>query len=313
MKKVLTHSCHCEVESTEAISCFSLTTNNQQLKTFLTAAQSLRRAKEHLCAQVVQKGVKMLKRTVYLIALAIAIFPIGSTAQPCIDATFDVDATNPNWQSTGIQIQSGDRLYLFGFGACYQAQGGKISTIGVAGTAGDTFTNSGCLPATGLGRGLVAKIGNSYPFGFGQGWCVYNFGTGELFLGFNDNGHYDNSGTLIVGILRIPDSLFHLTFIKEGNGTSISSKLHLTATPNPTTKGADICYTILKNGHVTLRILDNIGRVVTTLLDERISAGKYSLSWNGLTREGNPVPAGTYFYLLKANDEVITKEAVVLK
>ncbi len=35
MEKVLTHSYLCEVETTEATSCFSLTSNNQKLKTVL--------------------------------------------------------------------------------------------------------------------------------------------------------------------------------------------------------------------------------------------------------------------------------------
>jgi hypothetical protein len=73
---------------------------------------------------------------------------------------------------------------------------------------------------------------------------------------------------------------------------------------NPTTK---IEYTIPNAGtsfmkSIQLKVYDILGREIETLVNEKKSAGTYSVSWNAAG-----LPSGIYIYRLVSNGEVITK------
>jgi hypothetical protein len=61
-------------------------------------------------------------------------------------------------------------------------------------------------------------------------------------------------------------------------------------------------------GHTTLKVFDLLGREVATLVDQEMNMGTHLVNWNAST-----VPAGIYFYQLRANGFVETRKAVVLK
>jgi len=44
-----------------------------------------------------------------------------------------------------------------------------------------------------------------------------------------------------------------------------------------------------------------LGQIVTTLVNEEVSAGHYSTVWNGADDHGFQVSSGIYFYEMKAN------------
>jgi flagellar hook assembly protein FlgD len=64
----------------------------------------------------------------------------------------------------------------------------------------------------------------------------------------------------------------------------------------------------MENGLVTLRIYDNIGREIETLVKEELSAGTYEVQWNA-----GSYPSGTYFYRLTSTKYSETKKMVLLK
>ena len=49
-----------------------------------------------------------------------------------------------------------------------------------------------------------------------------------------------------------------------------------------------------------LKIYNQLGQTIHTLVDRRMKAGAYSLKWDGTTGSGHPVSSGVYFYSLKA-------------
>lgn len=233
------------------------------------------------------------------------------TGGTLIDTTFDVDAATSAWQPTPCQIQADDKLYLLGFGACYGDDVRHVSHVMGAGTPGNGTNNPINQPAPGLGEGLVVKIAGNDSFGIS---CVAGrvaVSSGTLNLAFNDNPHTDNSGSFPVGILIARG--FTVLGTAEQPGAPLSSRLRLAGWPNPTSRGLDINYEIPKRSNAKLTVVDKSGRVVAALLDESASAGKYTLSWNGLDRKGNKVPAGTYFYSLSIDGSTATKEVVVVK
>jgi hypothetical protein len=74
---------------------------------------------------------------------------------------------------------------------------------------------------------------------------------------------------------------------------------------NPTTK---ISYTIPKDGFVTLKVYDVMGREVKTLVNEFKSANAYSFDFNAVN-----LSSGLYFYKLTANGFTDIKKMMLIK
>jgi hypothetical protein len=70
--------------------------------------------------------------------------------------------------------------------------------------------------------------------------------------------------------------------------------------PNPFNPSTVISYTLPEASVVTLRIIDVLGREITTLVSGSQDAGTYSVNWKGMDRNGVNVPSGSYFYRLDA-------------
>jgi hypothetical protein len=102
--------------------------------------------------------------------------------------------------------------------------------------------------------------------------------------------------------------------IEEDRG-SVKSPSHamLDVRPNPANRRIGISYELPRKGQARLQILDRSGRVVTTLFDKEVAAGRHDIIWNGISKEGNPVPAGTYFYTLVTNGDILTRKVIIVK
>jgi hypothetical protein len=75
---------------------------------------------------------------------------------------------------------------------------------------------------------------------------------------------------------------------------------------NPTTK---IDFGLPKGDFVTLKVFDITGREIEQLVNMRMLAGKYSVTFNN----GNNLASGIYFYRLVAGNNVITKKMMLVK
>lgn len=79
--------------------------------------------------------------------------------------------------------------------------------------------------------------------------------------------------------------------------------------PNPAFGSMTISYSIAQKGEVVLEVFNTLGQRVFTLMQGEQTPGMYKVTWN-LRRAR--VPAGVYFYRLKAgNYEEIKKMVVV--
>jgi hypothetical protein len=77
--------------------------------------------------------------------------------------------------------------------------------------------------------------------------------------------------------------------------------------PNPFNPSTEITFAIPKASHVSLTIVDALGRVQADLVDGERSSGRYSVSWNA-----SNFPSGIYFYRLQAGEFVETKKMLLL-
>lgn len=78
--------------------------------------------------------------------------------------------------------------------------------------------------------------------------------------------------------------------------------------PNPFNPTTEIGYQLPRNGQVTLKVYDILGRVVATLVDGYQSAGEHSVRFNG-----DNLPSGVYFYRLTASDIAQVKKMILMK
>ncbi len=78
--------------------------------------------------------------------------------------------------------------------------------------------------------------------------------------------------------------------------------------PNPFNPTTTISYQIPKDGPVTIKIFDALGREVTTLVDEFKSAGQYSVKF-----DASHLSTGIYFYSIKSGDFNAVKKMALIK
>ncbi|RMH73446.1 MAG: T9SS C-terminal target domain-containing protein, partial [Gemmatimonadetes bacterium] len=55
-------------------------------------------------------------------------------------------------------------------------------------------------------------------------------------------------------------------------------------------------YELPNPSHLSIRIYDVMGRLITTLVNEDKEAGRHTVIWNGRNDKQQPVPSGIYVY-----------------
>jgi len=78
--------------------------------------------------------------------------------------------------------------------------------------------------------------------------------------------------------------------------------------PNPFNPTTTITFAITKATRVELKVFDLMGRVVKTLVDEKMPAGKHKVVF-----DATGLPSGVYYYRLRADGRVFTRKMMLVK
>jgi hypothetical protein len=78
--------------------------------------------------------------------------------------------------------------------------------------------------------------------------------------------------------------------------------------PNPYNPATTINYQLPKNGFVTVKVYDILGKEVATLVNEQKTQGRYAVNFNA-----SHLASGVYIYQLRVNDYVSSKKMLLLK
>ncbi len=78
--------------------------------------------------------------------------------------------------------------------------------------------------------------------------------------------------------------------------------------PNPFNPSTTIRFSLRQSEHLTLKVLDVLGREVATLMEGELNAGEHSVVF-----DGKNLPCGVYFYRLQAGEFAHLRKMVVLK
>ena len=78
--------------------------------------------------------------------------------------------------------------------------------------------------------------------------------------------------------------------------------------PNPFNPSTIIKYQLPENNHVSIRVFDILGNLITTLVDEQMNAGFHSVNWNA-----SGLASGVYFYRINSGDFSSIKKLILMK
>ena len=83
--------------------------------------------------------------------------------------------------------------------------------------------------------------------------------------------------------------------------------------PNPFNPSTTLSFDLPRQETVQLAIFNSLGQKVRTLLNSSFSAGNHQVSWDSRNDLGELVPAGIYYYTLKAGNYQATRKMLLLK
>jgi hypothetical protein len=83
--------------------------------------------------------------------------------------------------------------------------------------------------------------------------------------------------------------------------------------PNPFNPSTTLRIFIPHDGFVTLTVYNVLGEKVKSLINQQMSAGRYTIAWNGCGDDGRPAASGIYFCSLEAGVPVKACKLVLIR
>ncbi len=83
--------------------------------------------------------------------------------------------------------------------------------------------------------------------------------------------------------------------------------------PNPTRSISKISFSLPQRQHVTVKVYDASGRLVSTLFDRTAGPGRYTINWPAVDSRGVPLPSGVYFISVRSGKFAKNTKLVVIR
>jgi flagellar hook assembly protein FlgD len=100
----------------------------------------------------------------------------------------------------------------------------------------------------------------------------------------------------------------------KGSSADLATYFNLSQNyPNPFNPSTKFEYTLNRRATVKVEVFNELGQLITTLVDGAMQAGSYQVTWNGKSSAGVGASSGTYFYRLSTDGAVRTKKMIMLK
>jgi len=138
---------------------------------------------------------------------------------------------------------------------------------------------------------------------------------GCITLTFRTNSVFQDSITQLTNpsgwTFTNPGSCIRLDYLTgtEGNNSEIPTVFKLYNNyPNPFNPSTSIKYDVPKNTFVNLSVYDILGKLVTNLVNQDMTAGRYDAVW-----DAKNYASGTYIYRLEAGEFTDVKKMILVK
>jgi hypothetical protein len=134
-------------------------------------------------------------------------------------------------------------------------------------------------------------------------WTVDRFQVDELVENLNSTGLFR-----YIEIYRLFNSSPILVTTNEETFDSSFSTTLSQNYPNPFNPTTTFSFELSQPGKVRLSIFNIVGQEVAILQNNLLSAGKHAVNF-----DGSNLSSGTYFYMLKTDDHLLTKKFTLIK
>ena len=176
--------------------------------------------------------------------------------------------------------------------------------------SGDPVTGSGWIMTTGSDRRSIQTYG---PFNMAPNDTQSIIVAQVIARGSSNLNSITQLRDLSVRAQEIYDQNFQAVLAVNNVSTQVPEKFTLSQNyPNPFNPTTNLEFEISELGFVTLKIYDEIGREVRTLVNEKLSPGSYETVFDGAG-----LSSGIYFYRISVtsgvNNFVDTKRMILLK
>lgn len=109
------------------------------------------------------------------------------------------------------------------------------------------------------------------------------------------------------------DVLCALGFCPVGATGDAPAAFSAGAYPNPFNPSTRIEYNLPRASHLRVKVFDVSGRLVATLIDERVAAGAGHVIWDGRDAAGKTAASGVYFYELRTDQATQIDKLMLIK
>jgi hypothetical protein len=104
------------------------------------------------------------------------------------------------------------------------------------------------------------------------------------------------------------------TAVEEVEGAALPSEFAMSdAYPNPFNPETSINFSLPWEAPVLVEVYNDQGQKIRTLLDDRVNAGEFRVSWDGRDDNGVQVASGMYLYRIQAPNLNVTRKVTLLK
>jgi flagellar hook assembly protein FlgD len=83
--------------------------------------------------------------------------------------------------------------------------------------------------------------------------------------------------------------------------------------PNPFNPATTISFSLARATDVRLMIFNALGQKVRFLYEDRATAGRYDINWDGTDDNGRQVASGVYFYRLETEFSHANRKMLLVK
>lgn len=174
--------------------------------------------------------------------------------------------------------------------------------------------------------GSKMMVGTGWPKGFNAVVATITIGPISQSSGGKqiclDSSYYPPSGTWKwAGPEAFPSwDGVHCWQVESGSGVDRSSRDMLPTVwalgqnyPNPFNPTTEIQFDVPTQSHVTLTVFNVLGQKVVDLVNEDLSVGHYTATWDGTSAGGSVVSSGVYFYRIEGQGFLETKKMMLIK
>ncbi len=174
--------------------------------------------------------------------------------------------------------------------------GGSIPLSTRTASDGSWSMNLGNLKDPATGAPLGARVGDAVILRAQAG--PERVGTQRVMIGSLD---VIDAGTLRLGAEDVPETTPPAAYFLAANR------------PNPFTSQTTFTFGLPESELVTLEVFDVLGRRIVELQHGELPAATHAITWDGRDRSGRIVPAGAYFYRLRAGSFTQVRKLLIVR